>query len=351
MVTQMPTFKQFLLSSTVLPVAIGFGISATPINAPAIAKPVLVEIAASCNPCNPCAAKNPCNPCAAKNPCNPCAAKNPCNPCAAKNPCNPCAAKNPCNPCAAKNPCNPCAAKNPCNPCAAKNPCNPCNPCGASAGLSLKCPIPRLAAATTNPCAAKSPCNPCAAKNPCNPCAASNPCNPCGASEAAEITGKEADRAYNCLKADIITAYGNTALPQIKSYTDWKLFNTESYRADTHGGRYLNNYANAIAAPTYGQFDELTQMPVGSVLVKDGITANSTGQTGISPLFVMEKMAPGFDSQGGDWRYTMIMPNGTTVGTTKGKGAAAVKFCAECHAAGSDNDYLLFLPEEYRIKG
>jgi len=61
-------------------------------------------LAASCNPCNPCAAKkNPCNPCAAKKACNPC------NPCAAKKACNPC------NPCAAKkNPCNPCAAKNPC---------------------------------------------------------------------------------------------------------------------------------------------------------------------------------------------------------------------------------------------
>jgi len=55
-----------------------------------------VQIAAGCNPCNPCAA-NPCNPCAAANPCNPCAA----NPCAAANPCNPCAA-NPCNPCAAQ---------------------------------------------------------------------------------------------------------------------------------------------------------------------------------------------------------------------------------------------------------
>ncbi|NIM28924.1 MAG: hypothetical protein GTO67_10690 [Gammaproteobacteria bacterium] len=71
------------------------------INPAAQQNPLL--LAATCNPCNPCAAKkcNPCNPCAAKayNPCNPCAAKNPCNPCAAKNPCNPC------NPCAAKNPC------------------------------------------------------------------------------------------------------------------------------------------------------------------------------------------------------------------------------------------------------
>jgi len=81
------------------------------------------------------------NPPAAKNPTLMLAATcNPCNPCAAKkcNPCNPCAAKkcNPCNPCAAKkcNPCNPCAAKacNPCNPCAAKKGCNPCNPCGGA---------------------------------------------------------------------------------------------------------------------------------------------------------------------------------------------------------------------------
>ena len=72
-------------------------------NPPAAKHPTLM-LAASCNPCNPCAVKKGCNPC------NPCAAKNPCNPC------NPCAAKKGCNPC------NPCAAKG----------CNPCNPCGGA---------------------------------------------------------------------------------------------------------------------------------------------------------------------------------------------------------------------------
>ncbi len=68
-------------------------VAADAVNPAAQQNPLI--LAASCNPCNPCAAKkcNPCNPCAAKNACNPC------NPCAAKNPCNPC------NPCAAKNPC------------------------------------------------------------------------------------------------------------------------------------------------------------------------------------------------------------------------------------------------------
>lgn len=155
--------------------------------------------------------------------------------------------------------------------------------------------------------------------------------------------------AYNCLKADIITAYAKVGNSQVKDFTNWKLFNSSTYLSDTHGGRYLNNYANATAAQEYGKYEDVTQMPVGSVLVKDGIVVNGKGQTGISPLFVMEKMQAGFDTEGGDWRYTMIMPNGAVVGTTKGKGSASVKFCAECHAAGSDNDFLLFLPEEYRL--
>lgn len=157
--------------------------------------------------------------------------------------------------------------------------------------------------------------------------------------------------AYNCLKADIISAYTKTDMPQLKNYTNWKIFNSQSYLAATHGGRYLNNYANSIAAPVYGTYDAVEKMPVGSVLVKDGIAADGAGNTGISPLFVMEKMKPGFDTKGGDWRYTMIMPTGSVVGTSKGKGSASVKFCAVCHESAAENDYLFFLPEDLRIKG
>ncbi len=45
----------------------------------------------------------------------------------------------------------------------------------------------------------------------------------------------------------------------------------------------------------------------------------------------------------------MIMPNGAVVGTTKGKGAANVKFCAVCHMSmGEGQDSMTFLPEEFR---
>ncbi len=92
-------------------------------NPPAVKNPTLM-LAATCNPCNPCAVKkcNPCNPCAAKNACNPC------------------------NPCAAKKACNPC------NPCAAKNACNPCNPCGGAkvAARDFMRPVGFAGAASTS---------------------------------------------------------------------------------------------------------------------------------------------------------------------------------------------------------
>ena len=62
-------------------------------------------------------------------------------------------------------------------------------------------------------------------------------------------------------------------------------------------------------------------------------------------LGLMEKMAPGFNPQSRDWRYTMVLSDGTIFGTTKGENAQRVEFCIECHqAAGDENDHLFFIP-------
>ena len=37
-------------------------------------------------------------------------------------------------------------------------------------------------------------------------------------------------------------------------------------------------------------------------------------------------------------------------GVTKATNSAAVAFCHECHVAGEDNDYMLLIPDEYRVK-
>ena len=233
----------------------------------------------------------------------------------------------------------------PCNPCA---PCSPCNPCAAAAGGATNCVVPRLQlAAACNPCAAKSPCNPCAAAAACNPC------NPCGAAAAVELTDAEAIAAYNCAKGMLKAGYvkskltSETGLEIAAQYQDWRRFSTRSYVSDTHGGRFVQNYGNAVAK-AYGKYENAGALPAGSVLAKDSFVVRG-GQVFAGPLFVMEKMSAGFKAASGNWRYTLVMPDGKVIGTTNGKGTKNVEFCIGCHVtAGEDTDSLMFLPDEYR---
>ncbi|MEX2648944.1 MAG: cytochrome P460 family protein [Alphaproteobacteria bacterium] len=295
------------------------------------------EAFAQCTACNPCAAAcNPCNPCAA-------AAGTDCDvprlvQAAA---CNPCAAAAACNPCAAAAACNPCAAAAACNPCAAAAACNPC-----------------AAAAACNPCAAAAACNPCAAAAACNPCAAAaacNPCNPCAAAvEDVTLTDAEATATYDCIKGSMKAGYVKSSLASAggleiaSGYQGWGRYSTRSYQSATHGGRQVQNYANAVAQ-AYGKFEESGRMPVGSVLAKDSFLVK-TGKVSAGPLFVMEKMPAGFNDESGNWRYTLVMPNGKIVGTTNGDGTKAVQFCVACHATMADNDHMWFVPSEYRVQ-
>jgi hypothetical protein len=147
------------------------------------------------------------------------------------------------------------------------------------------------------------------------------------------------------------TAYGKSGNLWAKWYSDWKNFSNQPYVSDTHGGRFVSNYASKKARDAYGKFEKVGTMPKGGVLAKDSFTVTPTGQISVGPLFLMEKMDAGFKKASGDWRYTLIMPNGQTVGTTNGKGSKNVAFCIGCHiAGGADQDSMLFLPDEFRVK-
>ena len=376
----MKSHKANLLSSTMIQLFVGAGVAASAIaladatfarggadglaNPAALVKPADGAIrVAACKACNPCAAKKTCgacNPCAAKmacGACNPCAAKKACgacNPCAAKKACGAC---NPCNPCGGgaasysskcviprlvtASACNPCAAKKACgacNPCAAKKACGACNPCAA-----------KKACGACNPCAAKKACgacNPCAAKKACGAC---SPCGPCGGGAAPKLTTAEAKGAYECLLKEMVAGYAKSGLKIASFYKNWDIYNKQPYVSDTHGGRLVNNYANATGK-AYGKFEEVGQMPVGSILAKDSFAVHGNGKMAAGPLFVMEKMPAGFNKASGNWRYTMVMPDGAVFGVTKGENSAKMQFCIDCHAAvAEDQDSLMLIPDEYRM--
>ncbi|MFQ5775393.1 MAG: hypothetical protein ACE5GS_12805 [Kiloniellaceae bacterium] len=166
----------------------------------------------------------------------------------------------------------------------------------------------------------------------------------------AGLTGADALVIYNRILDNMVAGYRLSSLPYAASYRLWRRFNTVPYRSAQHGERYVNNYANDVAR-AYGRFEESGEMPVGSILAKDSFAVTLHGDVFSGPLFVMEKMPPGFDAPNRDWRYTMIMPDGSLFGTTKGEGAVRVEFCGTCHKlAGEEQDHLFYVPENYRVR-
>ena len=166
----------------------------------------------------------------------------------------------------------------------------------------------------------------------------------------ASLTGADALTIYNRILDDMVAGYRLSSLPHAESYRYWRRYNTVPYRSAQHGERYVNNYANG-KADAYRHFEAAGEMPAGAVFVKDSFAVTKRGDVFSGPLFVMEKMAPGFNLAGRDWRYIMVMPDGSLFGMTNGEGSERVEFCATCHKrAGHENDHLFFVPEEYRVR-
>ncbi|MEX1205745.1 MAG: hypothetical protein WEB85_10895, partial [Dongiaceae bacterium] len=146
----------------------------------------------------------------------------------------------------------------------------------------------------------------------------------------ADLTDADAITIYDRILDDMVAGYRLSRAPYAETYRTWRRYNTVPYLSSHHGNRYLNNYGNA-RADAYGKYEDVGALPAGAVIVKDSFTVTDRGDVFTGPLFVMEKMPPGFNPAGRDWRYTMIMPDGSLFGTTNGDGSARVEFCATCH--------------------
>ncbi len=165
----------------------------------------------------------------------------------------------------------------------------------------------------------------------------------------ARLSGEEAERLYGQIKQEMAKCYGISKLPATGDYLNWKRYNNAPYPSVSHGNRFVSNYANSEAG-AYGRYEQTGRLPVGSILAKDSITVGKDGVAIPGALFLMEKMPAGFNYVSGDWRYTMVMPDGSIFGITNGVGSERVKFCISCHLAVEKQDHLFFIPDEYRVK-
>ncbi|WFE90475.1 cytochrome P460 family protein [Roseibium porphyridii] len=164
----------------------------------------------------------------------------------------------------------------------------------------------------------------------------------------ADLAGPEASAIYDDLKDRLATNYAMSQLKEIEDYQSWPLFNTAPYISATHGQRYVNNYANAVAS-NYADLEEGELLPTGSILVKDSITVTDDGGIFPGALFGMEKLASGASPETADWRYFMVIPDGSIYGDTTGANPDLMTYCHVCHKAVADRDYTFYVPEDFRL--
>ena len=93
---------------------------------------------------------------------------------------------------------------------------------------------------------------------------------------------------------------------------------------------------------------KMKEMPVGSILAKDSFTVTNDGKIFGGALFLMEKLKKGISKETGNWRYWMILPDGSVLGDTEDDTAGEVAFCHTCHKLKKRRDFLFYIPKAYR---
>ncbi|USG60037.1 cytochrome P460 family protein [Sneathiella marina] len=165
-------------------------------------------------------------------------------------------------------------------------------------------------------------------------------------SNPADLTKQQAEQIYLSVLPDIKAIFAMSDIGTAAKYTSWKRYNNAPYISATHGARYVDNYANEIAKD-YGQLKPGETYPIGSILAKDSFSVTSDRSIFPGALFLMEKMGEGFNKPSGNWKYTMVLPDGSVFGTTNGENSENVEFCIGCHAAKAALDHIFFVPKGY----
>ena len=125
-------------------------------------------------------------------------------------------------------------------------------------------------------------------------------------------------------------------------YPGWSRRDKGPFLSKLHGSRYVAVYANDLALTTISTAPD-APVQVGAIMATPSFSLNDDGTLDVGPLFILEKMPKGFSTAKGNWRYTVIGPEGDIIGVSKGQNAAEIEFCKKCTRKSSDSVYLALL--------
>jgi len=191
--------------------------------------------------------------------------------------------------------------------------------------LSTGCVVPRLAATPSPPVRPNAPGNP-----------------PAPVLSEAELVG-----LADCVRPVLASSMHASEAPAARVYSSWPRYSLRPFGSE-HGS-YLEIFANE-KAEAFGRFEDAGVLPEGSIVAKHHFSVSGAGVVSRGPLLTMQKMQRGFNPTTTDWRFTMIMPDGRIAAETAGRNSAGVDFCVECHKAAWRQDFMMFVPPEFRRK-
>jgi hypothetical protein len=163
----------------------------------------------------------------------------------------------------------------------------------------------------------------------------------------AELSAEQAETIYNGIAEQMREGYAQSRYSSARDYQNWQRFNTSPYLSPGHGNRFLNNYGNDQATDYFKMADGGT-LPAGAILAKDSFTVTAAENVYPGALFLMEKLPAGTNSATADWRYVMLLPDGSVLGDTTGANPDSMTFCHACHLQAKSSDYLFLLPDKLR---
>jgi hypothetical protein len=118
----------------------------------------------------------------------------------------------------------------------------------------------------------------------------------------------------------------------------------ESFISPGHENSLVKVYFNALAKPTFASYGSgrKASFAVGSIISKAFIDDKEFPRLKARRVFFMQKMAPGFDPDHGDWSYSSILMD-SRVGKFEKVSSGALPECIACHKNYADQDYVLSL--------
>lgn len=153
----------------------------------------------------------------------------------------------------------------------------------------------------------------------------------------------ELDDAYDCFEDQLIAGYGQSKHILAQIFGEWDRDSYAPFMYDDVGARYLVVYGNDRATGDEETLWLDRDLPVGATLAAAGFSVAEDGKLIAEPLMIYEKMTQGYIFGRGNWRQTLIAPNGDLLGVTNGPGGDDLTACADCLARSADRMYLALM--------